>query len=44
VLNLIAVLLDLTRLALKIKRRLLEVIKALEVNPVKIYAIIRYII
>ena len=43
-LNLIAVLLDLTRLALKIRKRLLEVVKALEVNPIKIYAVIRYII
>jgi len=44
VLNLIAVLPDLTRLTLKIRRRLLEVAKALEVNPVKIYAVIRYVI
>jgi len=44
VLNLIAVLLDPTRLALKIRRRLLEVVKALEVNPVKIRAVIRYVI
>ena len=44
VLNLIAVLLDLTRLTLKIRRRLLEVVKALEVDPIKIHAVIRYII
>jgi len=44
VLNLIAVLLDPTRLALKIRRRLLEVAKVLEVNPVKIRAVIRYVI
>jgi len=43
-LNLIAVLPDPTRLALKIRRRLLEVVKVLEVNPVKIRAIIRYVI
>jgi hypothetical protein len=44
VLNSIAVLLDLTRLTLKIRRRLLEVAKALEVNPVKIRAVIGYVI
>ena len=44
VLNLITILLNLTRPALKIKRRLLEVIKALKVNPIKIYTIIRYVI
>ena len=44
VLNLIAILLDLTRLTLKIRRRLLEVAKALEVNPIKIYTVIGYII
>ena len=44
VLNLIAVLLDLIRLALKIRKRLSEVVKVLEVNPIKIYAVIRYII
>ena len=44
VLNLIAILLDLTRLALKIRRRLLEVAKVLEVDSIKIYTIIRYII
>jgi hypothetical protein len=44
VLNLIAVLLDLTRLALKIRRRLLEVTKALEVDPIKIRAVIGYVI
>jgi len=44
VLNSIAVLPDPTRLALKIRRRLLEVIKALEVNPIKIRAVIRYVI
>ena len=44
VLNLIAILLDPTRLALKIRKRLLEVAKALEVNPIKIYTIIGYVI
>ena len=44
VLNLIAVLPDLTRLALKVRRRLLEVVKVLEVNPIKIRAIIGYVI
>ena len=44
VLDLIAVLLDLTRLTLKIRRRLLEVAKALEVDPIKIRAVIRYVI
>ena len=44
VLNSIAVLLDLTRLALKIRSRLLEVAKALKVDPIKIRAVIGYII
>ena len=44
VLNLIAILLNLTRLALKIKKRPLKVIKVLKVNPIKIYTIIRYVI
>jgi hypothetical protein len=44
VLNSIAIFLDPTRLALKIRRRLLKVIKVLKVNPIKIYAVIGYII
>jgi len=44
VLNSIAVFLNPTRLALKIKKRLLEIIKALEINPIKIHAVIGYII
>jgi hypothetical protein len=44
VLNLITILLDPTRLALKIKRRFLEVVKALKVNSVKIHAVIGYVI
>ena len=44
VLNLITVLLDPTRLALKIRRRLLEVVKALKINSIKICAVIGYVI
>ena len=44
VLNLIAILLNPIKPALKIRKRLLEIIKVLKVNPVKIYAVIGYII
>jgi hypothetical protein len=44
VLNLIAILLDLTRLTLKIRRKFLEVVKALKGDPVKIYTVIGYVI